>query len=179
MGRGALLRQYNGAESNVPSLVLTQRFIYVRGGSVVEVSRIRSILVITSKKETLQVIRRVLPNCQVITYSFCFTGAETEIHKIKDDSKIIMQTNLDRRGPRPIPIICHLLGHPPFSRYRLPLTRCYRELANDALSSCFSNKICIFPAFFGILVSENLSSACIVHTVIKVQKVCALSYNLH
>jgi hypothetical protein len=75
MARGALLRQYNGAESNVPSLVLTQRFIYVRGGSVVEVSRIRSILVtrdldlkwynvaanqITSKKETLQVLRRVL-----------------------------------------------------------------------------------------------------------------------
>ncbi len=45
MARGASLRQYNGAESNVPSLVLTQRFIYVSGGSVVEVSRIRSILV--------------------------------------------------------------------------------------------------------------------------------------
>ncbi len=47
MARGASLRQYNGAESTgtVPSLVLTQRFIYVRGGSVVEVSRIRSILV--------------------------------------------------------------------------------------------------------------------------------------
>jgi hypothetical protein len=28
----ASLRQYNGAESIVPSLVLTQRFIYVRGG---------------------------------------------------------------------------------------------------------------------------------------------------
>jgi hypothetical protein len=117
MARGASLRQYNGAESNVPSLVLTQRFIYVRGGSVVEVSRIRSILVtrdldlksyndaenkITSKKETQQVIHRVLPICQDIAYSFCFTGAETEIHKIKDDSKIDGEKNMDRRGPRQI-----------------------------------------------------------------------------
>jgi hypothetical protein len=54
----------------------------------VEVSWICSILVITSKTETLQVIRSVLPICQDIAYSFCFTGAETEIHKIKDDSKI-------------------------------------------------------------------------------------------
>jgi hypothetical protein len=53
---------------------LTQRFIYVRE--------------ITSKKETLQVIRRVLPFSQDIACSFCFTGAETDIHKIKDDSKI-------------------------------------------------------------------------------------------
>jgi hypothetical protein len=44
MARGASLRQYNGAESTVPSLVLTQQFIYVREGSVVKVSRIRSIL---------------------------------------------------------------------------------------------------------------------------------------
>jgi hypothetical protein len=73
----------------------------------------------TSKKETLQVIRRVLPNCQDITYSFCFTGAETEIHKIKYNSKIIVQTNLHRRGLRPIPIICHLLDPPSFS---LPTT---------------------------------------------------------
>jgi hypothetical protein len=39
MARCASLRQYNGAEITVPSL------IYVRGDSVVEVSRIRSILV--------------------------------------------------------------------------------------------------------------------------------------
>ena len=96
------LRQYNGAESRVPSLVLTQRFIYVRGGSVVEVSRIRSILVINSKKETLQVIRRILPIRQDIAYSFSFTGAETEIHKIEDDGKIERETNLDRRGPSQI-----------------------------------------------------------------------------
>ena len=36
----------------------------------------------------LQVIRHVLPIRQDITYSFCFTGAETEIHKIKDDGKL-------------------------------------------------------------------------------------------
>jgi hypothetical protein len=64
----------------------------------VEVSRIRSILVITSKKETLQVIPSVLPIRQDIAYSFCFTGAETEIHKIKDDSKIDREKNIDRRG---------------------------------------------------------------------------------
>jgi hypothetical protein len=83
----------------------------------VEVRRIRSILVtrdldlksyndaankITSKKETLQVIRRVFPIHQDIAYSFCFTGAETEIHKIKDDSKIDSEKNIDRRDPRQI-----------------------------------------------------------------------------
>jgi hypothetical protein len=51
-------------------------------------------------KDTLQVIRRVLPICQDIAYSFCFTGAETEIDKIKDDSKIDREKNMDRRGPR-------------------------------------------------------------------------------
>ncbi len=119
MALEASLRQYNGAESNVPSLVLTQRFIYVRGGSVVEVSRIRSILVITSKKETLQVIRSVLPMRQDIAYSFCFTGAETEIHKIKDDSKIDREKNIDRRGLSQIGTVWHLLDPPTFS---LPTT---------------------------------------------------------
>ncbi len=102
MALEASLRQYNGAVSNVPSLVLAQRFIYVRGGSVVEVSPIRSILLITSKKETLQVICYVLPIRQDIAYSFCFTGAETEIQKIKDDSKIDGEKNIDRRGPSQI-----------------------------------------------------------------------------
>jgi hypothetical protein len=37
---------------------------------------------------------------QDIAYSFSFTGAETEIHKIKDDSKIDREKNIDRRGPR-------------------------------------------------------------------------------
>jgi hypothetical protein len=50
----------------------------------------------------MQIIRRVLPIRQDITYSFCFTGAETEIHKIKDDGKIERETNLDCRGPSKI-----------------------------------------------------------------------------
>ncbi len=53
-------------------------------------------------KETLQVISRVWPIRQDIAYSFCFTGAETEIDKIKDDSKIYREKNIDRRGPRQI-----------------------------------------------------------------------------
>jgi hypothetical protein len=48
-----------------------------------------------------------------------FTGTETEIHKIKDDSQMERQTNLDRRGPRPIPIICYFPDPPSFS---LPTT---------------------------------------------------------
>ncbi len=66
-----------------------------------EVSWIRSILVITSKKETLQVIRSVLPIRQDIAYSFCFSGAETEIHKIKDDIKI--DKRKEHRSPRSEP----------------------------------------------------------------------------
>ncbi len=57
---------------------------------------------------------RVLPillgHCPLIF----FTGAETEIHKIEDDSIIKTQTNLDRRGPRTIPIVCHLPDPPSF-----------------------------------------------------------------
>jgi hypothetical protein len=102
MALEASLRQYNGAESNVPSLVLTQPFIYVRGGSVVEVSRIHSILVITSKKETLQVIRPVLPIRQDIAYSFCFTGAKRIYIKSKTTAKIDREKNIDRRGPSQI-----------------------------------------------------------------------------
>jgi hypothetical protein len=107
--------------------------VEIRKGAVLW-SRIRSILVTrdldlkssndaanksTSKKGMLQVIRRVSPIRQDIAYSFCFTGAETEIHKIKDDSKIVRQTNLDRGGLSPIPIICDLLDPPSFS---LPTT---------------------------------------------------------
>ncbi len=55
----------------------------------------------------------------VRTYWFCFTGAETEIHKIKDDSKIKRQTNLDRRGPSLIGTDWHISDPPTFS---LPTT---------------------------------------------------------
>jgi hypothetical protein len=44
----------------------------------------------------------VSPIREDIAYSFCFTGAETEMRKIKDDSKIDGEKNIDRRGPRQI-----------------------------------------------------------------------------
>ncbi len=59
-------------------------------------------------------IRRVLPIRQDITVWFCFTGVETEIHKIKDDSKIMREKNIDRRGH-----VWHLSDPPSFS---LPTT---------------------------------------------------------
>ncbi len=65
MAQGSSLRQYIIAGNDVPSLVLR----------------------LLQKKETLQVFA-VFCNRQDIAYSFCFTGAETEIHKIKDNSKI-------------------------------------------------------------------------------------------
>jgi hypothetical protein len=55
------------------------------------------------KKETLQVIRHVLPIPKDNANSFCFTGAETEIHKTKDDSKLkVKQTSdlVSDRGDR-------------------------------------------------------------------------------
>ncbi len=64
-------------------------------------------------------IRRVLPIRQDITYWFCFTGAETEIHKIKDDSKIKREKNINRCGQRYIVNVCHLSDPPSFS---LPTT---------------------------------------------------------
>ncbi len=68
---------------------------------------------------SLQVIRRILPFRQDIAYSFCFTGAETEIHKIKDDSKIDREKNIYRCGPSQIGTVWHILDPPTFS---LPTT---------------------------------------------------------
>jgi hypothetical protein len=87
------------------------------GGSVVEVSRIRSILVTKQNnfiKRNTASIRRILPIRQDITYSFCFTGAETEIHKIKDDSKIDREKNIDRRRPRQTGSDWHIPDPPTF-----------------------------------------------------------------
>ncbi len=47
--------------------------------------------------------------------SFCITGAETEISKIKDDSKIDRETNLDRRGLSQIGTDWHIPDPPIFS----------------------------------------------------------------
>jgi hypothetical protein len=41
----------------------------------------------------------VSPIRKDIAYSFCVTGAEMEIDKIKDDSKIGREKNIDRSGP--------------------------------------------------------------------------------
>jgi hypothetical protein len=130
MAQRSLLRQYISAGSVIPSLVFTQQlftspahsahfsfFLSQTGymGAVlwtVEPDTRDLDLKLSNEKETLQEIRRVLPIRYDIAYLFCFTGAETEIHKINDDSKIKRQTNLDRRGPMPIPIICHLLDPP-------------------------------------------------------------------
>jgi hypothetical protein len=43
----------------------------------------------------------VLPIRLDIAYSFCFTKAETEIHKIKD-REIKREKNIDHRGPKHI-----------------------------------------------------------------------------
>ncbi len=43
---------------------------------------------IIQKGETQSVICSVLPIREDIAYKLCFTGAETEIHKIKDDINI-------------------------------------------------------------------------------------------
>jgi hypothetical protein len=45
--------------------------------------------------------------------------AETKIHKIKDNSKIKREKNINRRGQRHIGNVWHL---PLLSRYRLPLS---------------------------------------------------------
>ncbi len=50
-----------------------------------------------------------------IANSFCFTGAEMEKHKIKDDSKINRAKNIDRRGPRQIGAVRHIPDPPSFS----------------------------------------------------------------
>ncbi len=75
---------------------------------------------------------RVLPIRQDITYWFCFTGAETEIHKIKDDSKI---NRKEHRSPRSKDILWTFgtFPTPLLSHYRLPLTAFIRiGLASDA-----------------------------------------------
>jgi hypothetical protein len=89
LAQDASLRQYIGATQVYPSLILQQI------------------------SETT--IRRVLPFRQDIAYRFCFTGAETEILKIKDNSKIKREKNLDRCGQRHIVNIWHLPDPPSFS----------------------------------------------------------------
>ena len=80
----------------------------------------------------LQVIRHVLPIRQDITYSFCFTGAETEMHKIKDDDKIEREMNLDRRGPSQ-------MGQ--FDTFQTPLLSHCRLPLRDHNIICFNKMV--------------------------------------
>ncbi len=75
--------------------------------------------ILNSSADFLSPLCRVLPIRQDITYWFCFTVAETEIDKIKDDGKIERETNLDRRGPSQIGTVGHIPDPPTFS---LPTT---------------------------------------------------------
>jgi hypothetical protein len=50
---------------------------------------------------------------------FTLLGRKRKYIKSKTTAKLVRQTNLDRRGLRPIPIICHFLDPPSFS---LPTT---------------------------------------------------------
>jgi hypothetical protein len=74
---------------------------------------------ILNSSDFLNPLCRVSPIRQDITYWFCFTGAETEKHKIKDNSRINREKNIDRRGPRQIGTIWHIPDTPSFS---LPTT---------------------------------------------------------
>jgi hypothetical protein len=77
-----------------------------------------------------------LEHCLLI----CFTGAETEINKIKDNSKIKREKNLDRRGPRTFAT----LKIPILSPYRLPLmffvNLCYKLSTSGAENFSFTWK---------------------------------------
>ena len=65
---------------------------------------------------------------------FALLGRKRKYIKSKTTVKLVRQTNLNRRGLRPIPIICHLLDPPSFS---LPTT--FKEvlrLENQGLKIC-------------------------------------------
>jgi hypothetical protein len=81
--------------------------------------RSAGIPILNSSADFLSPLFRVLPIRQDITYWSCFTGAETEIHKIKDDSKINREKKIDRRSQRHIVNVWHLSDTPSFS---LPTT---------------------------------------------------------
>jgi hypothetical protein len=80
MAQGASLCQYISAGSDVLSFVLR----------------------LLKKKEMLKVFAAFCLFVRTLPINFALLGRKREkIHKIKDDSKIIMKTNLERRGLRP------------------------------------------------------------------------------
>ncbi len=97
MAQGSSLRQYISADNDVTSLVLR----------------------LLQKKETLQVFAAFCLIVRTSPVHFALLGRKRKYIKSKTTAKLVRQTNLDRRGLRPIPIICHLLDPPSFS---LPTT---------------------------------------------------------
>jgi hypothetical protein len=97
MAQGSSLRQYISAGNDVPSLVLR----------------------LLQKKETLQVFAAFCLIVRTSPIHFALLGRKQKYIKSKTTAKLVRKTNLDRRGLRPIPIICHLLDPPSFS---LPTT---------------------------------------------------------
>ncbi len=97
MAQGSSLRQYISAGNDVLSLVLR----------------------LLKKKETLQLFAAFCLIVMTSPIHFALLGRKRKYIKSKTTAKLVRQTNLDRRGLRPIPIICHLLDPPSFS---LPTT---------------------------------------------------------
>ncbi len=82
---------------------------------------------------------------------FALLGRKRKYIKSKTTAKLVRQTNLDRRGLRPIPIICHLLDPPSFS---LPTTFKKRWIGRVTSppphKSWFAFKIKITPYYLTI-----------------------------
>ncbi len=55
-----------------------------------------------------------MPIREDIAYSFCFTGAETEIDKIKEEGEIDGEKNINHRGLRQIGTDWHIPDPPTF-----------------------------------------------------------------
>jgi hypothetical protein len=128
MARGALLRQYNGAESTVPSLVLTQRFIYVcKGGQCCggEPDPQHFGLVtnkITSKKETLQVFAAFCPFVRTSPNHFALLGRKRIYIISKTTAKLIEKRTSIAAVPDKLGQI-HTFLTPLLSGCRLPLMK--------------------------------------------------------
>ncbi len=109
--------------------------------------------ILNSSADLLNPLCRVLPIRQDFTYCFCFTGAETEIHKIKDDSKMNREKNIDRRCQRHIVNVWHLSDPPSFSSpttFKVNLKAKIYICVNSTTQRCPNKitKIFLFEDFF-------------------------------
>jgi hypothetical protein len=115
--------------------------------------RSAGIPILNSSADFLSPLCRVLPIRQDITYWFCFTGAKTEIHTIKDDSKINREKNIDRRSQRHIVNVWHLSDPPSFS---LPTTFKGQERVNPRCRESYLLLSCACWEGLGLLLLVNL-----------------------